>query len=203
MLTPDRGEITQLLDAWRRGELEADDRLIGRLYPDLKRLAAASTLKINGASSWQATELLHEAFLHLREQRQVHWQNRSHFFSIAARILRRTLVDAWRHRCRQKRGGGQGEVPLEDAHAAIDGSEIDRLALEQALRRLADIDPVAARTVDLLAIEGFSYDEAATLMGIGRATVSRGWRFGRAFLRLQMAGESTAADESPRREHAS
>jgi RNA polymerase sigma factor (TIGR02999 family) len=196
MQTPERGEITQLLDAWRRGEREADDRLFARLYPDLKRLAAATALKLKGAGSWQATELLHEAFLSLREQRQVHWQNREHFFSIAARVLRRTLVDTWRYECRQKRGGGQDEIPIDGIHVAIGGTEIDRLVLEQALWRLADVDPIAARTVELLAIEGFSYDEAARALGVGRATVSRSWRSARAFLRLQIDGNSQADSES-------
>jgi RNA polymerase sigma factor (TIGR02999 family) len=196
MQTPERGEITQLLDAWRRGEREADDRLFARLYPDLKRLAAATALKLKGAGSWQATELLHEAFLSLREQRQVHWQNREHFFSIAARVLRRTLVDTWRYEGRQKRGGGQDEIPIDGIHVAIGGTEMDRLVLEQALWRLADVDPIAARTVELLAIEGFSYDEAARALGVGRATVSRSWRSARAFLRLQIDGNSQADSES-------
>ena len=190
MQTSDRGDITQLLDAWRRGERKADERLIDRLYPDLKRLAAASALKVGGGGSLQTTELLHEAFLNLREQRQVHWQNRGHFFSIAARVLRRTLVDNYRNGFRQKRGGGLEKIPLEGAHAESDGAGIDRLVLDQALRRLAAADPVAARTVELLAIEGLSYDEAAKAMGVGRATVSRGWRFARAFLRLQIAGNA-------------
>ena len=193
MQTPDCGEITKLLTAWRRGERGADDRLFTRLYPELKRLAAVLAAKFNQAGTWQATELLHEAFFNLREQREVHWQNRGHFFSIAARVLHRTLVDTWRRRSRQKRGGGQDEISLEDVHVVIDEAEIDRLALDQALRRLADIDPVAARTVELLAVEGFSYDEAARELGVGRATVSRGWRTGRAFLRLQMTEGSTAS----------
>lgn len=196
MQTPDRGEITRLLDAWRQGEREADDRLFARLYPDLKRLAAATVLKLKGAGSWQAAELLHEAFLSLREQRRVHWQNREHFFSIAARVLRRTLVDTWRHQVRQKRGGGQDEIPIDGICVAIGGAEIDRLVLKQALRRLADVDPVAARTVELLAVEGFSYDEAARALGVGRATVSRSWRFARAFLRLQIDGNSQDDNES-------
>jgi RNA polymerase sigma factor (TIGR02999 family) len=138
---------------------------------------------------------LHEAFLKLREQRQVHWQNRGHFFSVAARVLRRTLVDKYRHGARQKRGGGLEEIPLDGVRVTIDGAELDRLMLDQALRRLASVDPMACRIVELLAIEGFSYDEAAKVLGVGRATVSRGWRFGRAFLRLQMAGGSTASGD--------
>jgi RNA polymerase sigma factor (TIGR02999 family) len=199
-MTPDRGEITQLLDAWRRGEGKADELLLDRLYPDLKRLAAASALKVGGGNAWQATELLHEAFLSLRAQREVHWQNREHFFSIAARVLRRTLVDSHRHGSRQKRGGGLGELSLEDVRVDIDGVEMDRLVLNQALRRLAAVDPGAARIVELLAIEGFSYEDAAQVMGVGRATVSRGWRFARAFLRLQISGNVAAADASPHRE---
>ena len=194
------GDITQLLDAWRRGEREADERLIDRLYPELKRIAAASMTKGGGAGSLQATELLHEAFFKLREQRQVHWQNREHFFSIAARVLRRTLVDTHRHGHRQKRGGGLEEIPLDAASAAIDGTEVDALAMAQALHRLKAIDPVASRIVKLLAIEGYSYDEAAKTLGVGRATVSRGWRFARAFLRLQLAGNIAVEDESHHRE---
>lgn len=195
MQTPDRGEITKLLDAWRDGERGADDRLFARLYPNLQRIAAALASKFGEASSWQAADLLHEAFFNLREQRQVHWQNRGHFFSIATRVLRRTLVDIWRRRSRQKRGSGQDEVPLDETHIVIDETEVDRLALEQALLRLAHVDPVAARIVELLAIEGFSYEEAAGVLGVGRATVSRGWRFGRTFLRLQMASSSTASGD--------
>ena len=101
--------------------------------------------------------------------------------------LRRTLVDSHRHRLRQKRGGGLDEIPLENVMVAAGGGEIDALALDQALQRLEAIDPMAARTVKLLAFEGLSYDEAAKEMGVGRATVSRGWRFARAFLRLQLA----------------
>jgi len=188
MRTPHREEITQMLDAWRRGECEAEERLIARLYPQLKRLAAATVLKMGGARSLQATELLHEAFLKLREQRQVHWQNRGHFFSVAARVLRRTLVDNYRHNARQKRGGDLEEIPLEGIGVTIGGTELDRLPLDQALCRLASVDPLACRTVELLAIDGLSYDEAAQVLGVGRATVSRGWRFARAFLQLQITG---------------
>lgn len=185
------GEITRLLDAWRRGEGEADERLLDRLYPELKRLAAASVQRMGGAGSFEATELVHESFFKLQEQRRVLWQNRGHFFAIAARVLRRTLVDHHRHRTRLKRDGGLQEVPLEDVDAASDGSEIEALALDQAMRRLATVDPTAARTVRLLAVAGLSYDEAAVVMGVGRATVSRSWRFARAFLRAQLASHRT------------
>jgi DNA-directed RNA polymerase specialized sigma24 family protein len=110
-------------------------------------------------------------------------------------VLRRTLVDTWRHRSRQKRGGGQDEISLENVQLVVGEAEIDRLALKQALRRLASIDPVAARTVELLAIEGFSYDDTARMLRVGRATVSRGWRFGRAFLRHQMTEGFTASED--------
>ena len=190
MQTPHREEITQLLDAWRRDECGAEERLIARLYPQLKRLAAATILKVGGGRCLQATELLHEAFLKLREQRQVRWQNRGHFFSVAARVLHRTLVDNYRHNARQKRGGGLEEIPLEGIRVTIGGAEIDRLVLDQALRRLASVDPLACRTVELLAIDGLSYDEAAKVLGVGRATVSRGWRFARAFLQLQITGRA-------------
>jgi RNA polymerase sigma factor (TIGR02999 family) len=177
-----------LLDAWRRGEQGADDRLFTRLYPNLKRLAAALASKFSEAGSWHATELLHEAFFNLQEQRRVHWQNRGHFFSVAARVLRRTLVDNYRHRARQKRGGGLELISLEGVRVMMEGAELDRLMLDQALSRLASVDPLASRTVELLAIDGLSYEEAARVLGVGRATVSRSWRSARSFLQLQLTG---------------
>ncbi|MEM6454708.1 MAG: sigma-70 family RNA polymerase sigma factor [Acidobacteriota bacterium] len=188
-------DVTQLLHAWRDGDEAARDRLIELLYPQLRRLAGHLRNQRDARDGLQTTELVHEAYLKLIDQTRAGWQDRAHFFAIAARVLRRLIVDHLRHHQRQKRGGDAVHHPLDDVTLpALDGPDaIDVLSLDQALHRLAQIDATAARVVELRYFGGLSHDETADLLNIGRATVGRAWRFARAWLRAQLAA-TTAVD---------
>ncbi|MEM8934620.1 MAG: ECF-type sigma factor [Acidobacteriota bacterium] len=189
----DPHEITDLLHTWRASDQEADrEALIERLYPELRRLAQ-SRLRDRSDVSLQATELVHELYVRLFAQRHLDFANRSHFFAICGRLLRRALLDHARHRSRRKRGGDAVEVPLSDDEVTLiaDGRTLDVLMLDTAIGRLEAVDPVAARVVELRFFAGMSHDETAEVLGIGRATVGRSWRFARAFLRRQMDDGAT------------
>lgn len=166
----------------------AGDRLLERLYPELHHVAAARLRRLAPGLTLETTEIVHEAFLRLEAQREVSWQNRGHFFAVAARVIVRTILDQARRRGRDKRGQGETPLPLEAVTVTVAGTTWRGLALAEALERLASIDAMAGRVVELVAIAGLSYDEAAQMLGVGRATVGRSWRFARAFLRIELGG---------------
>lgn len=179
-------ETTSLLRAWTRGDEQAGDRLMERLYPDLRRLAASRLEEAGSDLTLQPTELVHEAYVRLVDQRRTQWQSRAHFFAIAARLVRRVLLNYARDRRRQKRGGGLTLLPLDEVRTAGAGETppaLDLLALDEALGRLAAIDPTAERVIELRYFGGLTVEETAEALGIGRATVVRSWRSGRIWLK--------------------
>jgi len=181
------GEVTDLLEAWNRGEKGAEDRLAVAIYPELRRLTAARLVGFSGEVSLQATELAHEVYFKLRGQIRTSWRNRAQLFAVLSRLTRRLLVDHARRRSSWKRGGAIEIVTLEPSMRISEGREIDLVALDRALSELAEIDEEAVRVVEALFFSGLTHDEASLALGMGRATVGRKWRFARAWLQKRLS----------------
>ncbi|MCB1034563.1 MAG: sigma-70 family RNA polymerase sigma factor [Acidobacteria bacterium] len=180
--------VTELLEAWAAGNLEASDELFRQIYPELRRITRQYLAREPAGRALETSELAHETYLRLAGQRTAQWRNRGHFYALFATHLRRVLVDLARRRNRQKRGGDRIEVSLDRLHIAIDPPRAEILALDHALRQLAEIAPSAARIVDLRFFAGMNLDETADALGLGRTTVKRKWRFSRAWLARALAG---------------
>lgn len=177
-----QSEITQLLQEWSAGRQQALDRLLPEIYAELRTLASSYLRRERADHTLQATALVHEAFLRLIDQRAVRWQNRAHFFGIAAQMMRRILVDHARAHAAAKRGWGDGRVSLEDALVITPAPDIVLLALDEALNRLSAMDPQQGRVVELRYFGGLTMDETAEVMGISPATVGREWTLAKAWL---------------------
>jgi RNA polymerase sigma factor (TIGR02999 family) len=176
-------DVTRLLKDWSNGQEQALDRLVPHIHSELRKLAASYMRRERQDHTLQPTALVNEAFLKLIDQRAVKWQNRAHFFGIAAQAMRRILVDHARAHAAGKRGDGARTLPLDDA-AQIGGGtvNIDVLALDEALTRLAAIDPQQSRVVELRFFGGLTMEETAEVMRISPATVGREWRMAKAWL---------------------
>ena len=180
-------EITQMLREWSGGKREALDKLMPLVYDELHRQAARFLRRESQRHTLQTTALIHETYLKLIDQRDVEWQNRAHFFAIAAQAMRRIMVDYARTKQREKRGGGDVKLPLEAAlTVAGDESSVDLIALDEALTRLAEIDLQQARLVELRYFSGLSLEETAEALHISRATAAREWNVARAWLRREL-----------------
>ncbi len=185
---PDPEAITRLLEEVRDGDQRAADRLLPVVYEELRRLAQAHLRDERPGHTLQATALVHEVYLRLVDQTRVQWQDRAHFFAVAAQAIRRILVDHARGRARQKRGGGGApRVPLEEAAEVAASPGIDLLALHRALDRLAEQNPVPARVVELRYFGGLTSEEAASVLGISNRTAERHWQFARAWLYQELS----------------
>ncbi len=180
--TTDPGEVTDLLRAAAGGDAAADERLFALVYDELRRLAR-SVLRREQASTLEPTGLVHEAFLRLGNRQQIAWNDRHHFYGVAARAMRRVLVDRARARQRDKRAGIV--VTLTDV-AAVGESPALVVAVDEALELLAAIDPRRARVVELRWFAGLEVDEVADILGVGPATVKRDWAAARAWLAAQL-----------------
>jgi RNA polymerase sigma factor (TIGR02999 family) len=179
-------DVTGLLVAVREGDKEAADLLMQAVYSELRRKAGAYLRRERPGHTLQPTALVHEAYLRLVDQRRVVWQNRAHFLGVAARIMRRLLVDHARNRSARKRGGPQARVTLDDGLASSSPCPVDLMALDEALDALAALDSEQSRVVELRAFGGLSVEETAEVMGISAATVKRHWSFSRAWLARRM-----------------
>jgi RNA polymerase sigma factor (TIGR02999 family) len=187
MTEPSLHEVTRMLIDWSNGDRGALEKLMPVVYAELRRQAARYLRRERTGQTLQATSLSHEAYLRLIDQRNVRWQNRAHFFAVAARLMRRVLVDHARCRHRVKRGGGMTVLPLEEALAvAAEKSTVDLLALDEALQKLEVIDGRQARIVELRFFSGLSIDEAAGVLGVSPATVKNDWNVARAWLRREI-----------------
>lgn len=182
--------LDRLLESWSRGDESARDELIERVYPELRRLAGKILRDSSGVVTLQATELVHELFFRLAKQNRTAWQGKGQFFAISGRLLRRSIVDHLRHRSRLKRGGPLGDVTLDRISLQVEEDVFETLALDRALDKLARIDGRGAAFVELRFFGGLTHDEAAEALGVGRATASRSWRFARAWLRQELAGDA-------------
>ncbi len=183
-MTEDR-TVTALLRSWRAGDREAFDQLVSLVYGELHRMAAQCMRGERADHTLQATALVNEAYLRLVAA-DVPWQDRAHFFAMAATTMRRVLVDHARGKGRAKRAGE--EISLEESLVVAPGREDDLLAVDDALERLALQDPRAAKVVELHYFGGLSYDETAEVVGISAATVDRELRFAKAWLARDLAG---------------
>ncbi len=180
-------EITQRLRECSGGKREALDKLMPLVYTELHRQAARYLRRESQGHTLQTTALIHETYLKLIDQRDVEWQNRAHFFAIAAQAMRRIMVDYARTKRREKRGGGDEKLPLEAAMSvAADESSVDLIALDEALTRLSEIDEQQARLVELRYFSGLSLEETAEALHISRATAAREWNVARAWLRSEL-----------------
>lgn len=181
----DESPITAMLARWRSGDRAAQQELLTAVYPVLRDLARAQVRRNPGVLTLQATELANEAFVKLHHQKGVDWQNREHFYAIAATVIRRVVVDYLRARGSEKRGGKLPFVPLdslpENQTPTIDDS-VDWLHVDQSLNELALVDADSARVVELKIFSGLSTDQIAEVMGSSVRTIGRRWRFARAWL---------------------
>ena len=176
-----------MLRAWGDGDRSVLDQLLPFVYDELHRQAHRYLRRERDNHTLQTTALIHEAYLKLVDQRAVQWQNRAHFFGIAAQSMRRILVDYARTKHREKRGGVAADLPLDEALLiAAAGQDIDLLALDEALTRLAAIDEQQARVVELKYFSGLSIEETAEALGISPATVKRDWQMAKAWLRHEL-----------------
>ena len=184
---PQNRDLTALLAAWSEGDESARGRLIDAVYAELRALARGYLRRERPDHSLPPTALVHEAFLKLVDQRHVSWQNRAHFFAIAARLMRRILVDHARNRDAAKRDGGQ-RVPLAEDVAMVDPLNVDLLDLDGALEKLAAVDPRHSDLIELRFFGGLTVDEAAAVVGVAPATADRDWALARAWLFRELRG---------------
>ncbi|HRH41166.1 MAG TPA: sigma-70 family RNA polymerase sigma factor [Pyrinomonadaceae bacterium] len=178
--------VTQLLKASNEGNREALDQLLPIVYDELRRLARHQLSKERSNHTLQATALVNEAYLKLIGQHSVDWNNRAHFFSIAAETMRRILVNHAVERNAQKRGGGATVVSLDDEIDFIHQRDLDVLALDDSLKKLEEFDKTQAKIIELKFFGGMTNEEIAEVLGVSDSTVKREWRMAKAWLQSRM-----------------
>jgi len=179
--------VTRLLREWRRGRSAALEELMPLVYDELRRLAKGYLRSERKGHTLQGTALVNEAYVRLVDM-DVSWQDRAHFFAVAARLMRRMLVDHARSRGRDKRGGGEGAITLDEPFVAAPERAPELLRLDDAMQRLARLDPRKSQVVELHFFGGMTYEETAEALGISPATVHRELRLAKAWLHHEMAG---------------
>jgi RNA polymerase sigma factor (TIGR02999 family) len=182
--------VTEMLHEWSsRGDREALDELIPIVYEELRRQAARQLRHERPGHTLQTTALVHEAYLRLVDQKGARWQNRAHFFAIAAQMMRRILVDHVRKTSAAKRGGSALRLPLDEVFVMTDERPIDLIAIDEALVRLSALDPQQGRVVELRFFGGLSVEETAEVLDISPRTVKRDWRVAKAWLHREIGGK--------------
>lgn len=174
--------VTQLLLEWSSGDSDAPARLIPLVYDELRKLAGRYISRERSDHTLQATALVNEAYLRLVDQTQVSWQNRAHFYGVAANAMRHILVDHARARAADKRGGGSVKLNLEDTNVAIEERAAEIVALDDALKALAKFDERKSKIVELRFFGGLNEEEIAAHLGISSRTVKRDWKMARLWL---------------------
>jgi RNA polymerase sigma factor (TIGR02999 family) len=183
--------VTELLVRWRRGDREALEELMPLVYEELRRLAHHYLRQERADHTLQSTALVHEAYLRLAGQNPPQWQNRAHFFGIAAHIMRQILVEYARGRSTAKRGGNALTLTLDEAVAVPQGVDVDVVALDRALTELSGLDAQQGRIVELRFFAGLTIEDTSEVLGISPATVKRDWVAARAWLFRAMTGEAS------------
>ena len=183
---PDEESITNLLIAWSEGDTSALNRLVPLVERELRRLARYHLRQEHDVHTLQTSALVNELYLKLVDQRKARWNNRTHFFAVAAQLMRRILVDHARHNRRIKRGGGFAVVSVDDVAVLTPEKSAELLALDDALNRLAAVDPMKARIVELRHFGGLTVDETADVLGVSAATVMRHWSLAKSWLRREV-----------------
>jgi RNA polymerase sigma factor (TIGR02999 family) len=191
MIAPAPNEqATRLLIDWSNGNREAAAALMPHVYDELRRLARSYLQRERGDHTLQATGLVHEAYLRLVDQRTTTWQNRAHFFGVAAQLMRRILVDHARRHRTDKRGGDRTKVEFDEALAPAVTRTLDVIALDDALQDLALLNPQHSQIVELRFFGGMNTEEVAEVLDVSPRTVQREWRMARAWLRRQIFADS-------------
>ena len=181
-MAPSSQQVTQLLVAWGGGDGAALGELMPLVYEELRRLAHRCMIRERPGHTLQTSALIDEAYLRLVDQRNIRWQDRAHFFGIAARLMRQILVDYARKRRYAKRGGDAHQVPLDEAIIVSKERAADVVALDDALKSLAEIDPRQSQIVELRFFGGLSIEETAEVLGVSEGTVRRDWALAKAWL---------------------
>jgi len=180
-------QITQLLNQWSNGEAKVLDDLMPLVYVELRRQAAGYLRRERSNHTLQPTALINEAYLKLIDQRDVKWQNRAHFFAIAAQAMRRILVDHARERKREKRGGAAENLPIDEALTIVSEEKaVDLVALDEALNKLVTFDERQAKVVELRYFSGLSIDETAAVLNVSNVTIRRDWNMAKAWLHQEI-----------------
>jgi len=182
------GDITELLMQWQSGDNSALERLIPLVHDELRRLARQCMRREREGHTLQTTALVNEAYLRLVNSSRVQWHDRTHFFAIAAQLMRRVLVDEVRKHRYQKRGGGFTRIALDEALAISQQRELDVLALDLALDRLAQFAPRKCQIVEMRFFGGLSVDETGVVLGVSNDTVKREWRTAKLWLLRELSG---------------
>ena len=187
-MAPSPQRVTQLLVAWGGGDRAALDELMPLVYEELHRLAHHYMSRERPSHMLQSSALVNEAFVRLIDQREVRWQNRAHFFGIASQMMRRILVDYARQRRFIKRGGDARQVLLDEAMIVSEERAADVVALDDALKGLAEIDQRKSQIVELRFFGGLSIEETAEVLGVSPGTIMRDWTLAKAWLRRAVSG---------------
>jgi RNA polymerase sigma-70 factor (ECF subfamily) len=177
-----RTQVTQLLQQWQEGSNDALEALMPLVYKELKRLAGSYLRRERPDHTLQSAALVNEAYLRLVDQTQTRWQNKAHFYGIAAQMMRRVLADHARGHNAAKRGAGMPELELNEAVAQAQARSVDLVDLEEALQKLEKLDPQQGKIVELRFFSGLSIEDTANVLGISPATVKRDWAVARAWL---------------------
>ena len=188
MVDAGRQELTQLLQAWSEGDKQALEKLVPQVQQELHRLAGFYMSGERPNHPLQTTALIHEAYIRLIGWDNVRWQNRAHFFGVAAQLMRKILVDAARAQRRTKRGGGAFQTTLDEACVYRQERTRDLLAVDEALTRLEQFDPRKGRIVELKFFGGLTEEEIAAVLEISDRTVRREWNLARAWLHTEISG---------------
>jgi RNA polymerase sigma factor (TIGR02999 family) len=186
-MTSSKTTVAQLVESARRGDEQALSALMPLVYEELRRLAASYMRRERPGQTLQATALVHDAYIRLMQDSKLSWQNRSHFFGIAARSMRQILVERARARRAAKRGGSRIRVTLDAGLLATEAPAIDLEALDEALTRLEALDAELAKVVEVRFFGGLSIDEAAETLDVSPATVKRRWTVAKAWLARELA----------------
>lgn len=186
-MSVDSENVTQLLQDWSQGNQRALEELLPLIYNELRHLAHNFLYRERPGHTLQTTALVHEAYLKLIDQKDARWQNRSHFFAIAAQAMRRILIDSARRHTAMKRGGPQEKLSLDEVPEVSLEPNTKLLALDEALKALAEIDPEQSRIVELRYFGGLTIDETAEVMKTSPATIKREWAMARAWLHQALA----------------
>lgn len=185
-MSADTGDVTRLLEELNAGNAEALPVLLPLVYDELRRVASRHLGRERQGHTLQPTALVHEAYLKLVGQHEVRYQNRGHFFGVAAQAMRRILIDQARARLSDKRGGDRRSVPVDEAMMVEEPRAIDLVALDLALTQLAAFDPGQAKLVELRFFVGCTIEETAEILGVSEGTVKREWRLARAWLNREV-----------------
>lgn len=192
-------DVTQLLRAWSDGDARALDQLVPLVESELRGLARAYMARERKDHTLQATALVNEAFLRFSDARQIRWQDRAHFIGIAARLMRRVLVDHARGRGYQKRGGGAERVILDDARLVATEPPLDVIELDRALEAFATVDARRSRVVELRFFGGLTVEETAEVLHVSAETVKRDWRLAKLWLLRELKGDARRAPRAHRK----